>query len=69
MRTFESYVKEELGIDVPKGNIGGDWFSKNHIPMIVACTSCGMTMASPFALINRDGECFCSDCGRFDYED
>ena len=69
MRTFESYVKEELGIDVPKGNIGGDWFAKNHIPMIVACTSCGMTMASPFALINSDGECFCGDCGRFEYED
>jgi hypothetical protein len=29
----------------------------------VACTCCGMTMSSPSALIDDDGQCYCGDCG------
>lgn len=61
MKTFRNYMKD-LGIDVPHDNIPGDWFSKTGIPMIVACTCCGMTMAAPSALIDNNGQCYCSGC-------
>lgn len=61
MKTFRNYMKD-LGIDVPHDNIPGSWFSKTGIPMIVACTCCGMTMAAPSALIDSDGQCYCSSC-------
>ncbi len=63
MKTFSAYILDEFGIEVPHGNIPGTWFSENGIPMVVSCTCCGMTMASPSALIDEDGCCYCSSCG------
>ena len=47
---------------MPKGEINGSWFVENGLPMIVACTCCGMTMAAPSAWIDRKGQCFCGGC-------
>ena len=55
MKKFEEYVKEEMGIEMPKGNIPGSWFFENHIPMVVRCSYCDMTMASPSAWIDDEG--------------
>lgn len=63
MKTFRAYILDEFGIEVPHDNIPGTWFSENGIPMVVSCTCCGMTMASPSALIDEDGCCYCSSCG------
>lgn len=63
MKTFRAYILDEFGIEVPHDNIPGTWFSENDIPMVVSCTCCGMTMASPSALIDEDGCCYCSSCG------
>lgn len=63
MKTFRTYILDEFGVEVPHGNIPGTWFSENGIPMVVSCTCCGMTMASPNALIDEDGCCYCSSCG------
>lgn len=63
MKTFRAYIHDEFGVEVPNGNIPGSWFSENGIPMVVSCTCCGMTMASPSALIDEDGCCYCSSCG------
>ena len=63
MRNFRNFIEEEWGIEMPHGNIPGTWFSENGIPMIVACTCCGMTMVSLSALIDDDGQCYCSSCG------
>ena len=70
MKTFrdwfsENYPKEEL----PNGSVSGKWFVDHDIPMIVSCTCCGMTMASPSALIDSEGQVFCSDCGELDEEE
>ena len=62
MRTAERYIFEELGVEMPKGEINGSWFSENGLPMIVECSCCGMTMALPSAMIDDDGHCFCSSC-------
>lgn len=67
MKCFSDYVKEEMGLEMPKGNIPGSWFSENHIPMVVRCACCEMTMASPSAWVDSEGYTFCSSCA--DVED
>ena len=62
MKTFRAYMHDEFGVEVPHDNIPGTWFSENGIPMIVFCNCCGMTMASPSALIDEEGYCYCSSC-------
>ena len=62
MRTAKRYIFEEMGVEMPKGEINGSWFSENGLPMIVKCSCCGMTMALPSAMVDDDGHCFCSSC-------
>ena len=62
MRTAEKYIKEEMGIEFPKGNISGSWFAEHGLPMIVSCTCCESTMALPSAMIDEDGRIYCSSC-------
>ncbi len=62
LRTAEKYIWEELGVEMPKGEIPGKWFTENDLPMIVECTECGMTMALPSALVSPDGHCYCHSC-------
>lgn len=63
MKTFRNYILDEFNIEMPQGEISSAWFYENDLPMVVACTCCGMTMAAPFALIDRNGQVFCSGCG------
>ena len=62
MKKFSDYIKDEYNLEMPKGNIPGSWFSENGFPMVVACTCCGSTMASPSALIDEDGHTYCGCC-------
>lgn len=62
MRTAETYIFEEMGVEMPRGEIPGAWFAEHALPMIVSCTNCGATMALPSAMINDDGACFCPNC-------
>ena len=62
MRTAERYIFEEMGVEMPKGEINGYWFAENHLPMIVECSYCGMTMALPSAMIDDDGTIYCHSC-------
>ena len=62
MKTAEQYLKDEMNIEMPKGEINGKWFAENGLPMIVECTCCGMTMALPSAMIDKEGRIFCSQC-------
>lgn len=62
MKTFRNFIEEDLGLEMPHDSIPGSWFTENGLPMIVACTCCGMTMAAPSALIDDDGQCYCSSC-------
>lgn len=66
LRTAKRYILEEMGIEMPKGDIRGSWFVENGLPMIVECSCCGMTMVLPSAMIDDDGHCYCSSCA---YED
>ena len=68
MISFRQYV-EARGIEIPKGNIPGEWFSKHGYPMVVRCSCCEMTMAIPSAWIDDEGYTYCSDCGSVSDED
>lgn len=68
MINFRQYVENKMNITMPKGNIPGSWFAENHLPMIVACCCCGMTMASPSAWIDDNGYTYCSDCADVEEE-
>lgn len=61
MISFFDYVQKR-GIEIPKGNISGEWFSKHGYPMVVRCSCCDMTMAIPSAYIDDEGYTYCSDC-------
>ena len=62
MKTFRNYILDEFGIEMPENTIPVSWFSEHGLPMIVACTCCGMTMSSPSAMIDDDGSCYCGGC-------
>ena len=62
MRTAEQYILEEMGIEMPEGEISGRWFVENNLPMIVQCTCCGMTMALPSVMVDDEGKIFCNSC-------
>ena len=68
MKSFYDYVRNDRKIEIPKGNISGAWFFENHLPMIVECCCCGMTMASPSAWIDEEGYTYCSDCAGIEEE-
>ena len=61
MKSFTQYVQER-GIEIPKGNISGDWFNKHGFPMVVRCCCCEMTMALTSAYIDDENYTYCSDC-------
>lgn len=61
MINFFDYVRNR-GIEIPNGNIPGEWFSKHGFPMVVRCCCCEMTMAIPSAWIDDKGYTYCSDC-------
>lgn len=62
LRTAETYIFEEMGVEMPKGEIKGSWFAENHLPMIVRCDCCLTSMALPSAMIADDGTIYCSSC-------
>lgn len=62
MRTFKTWC-EDNKIQYPKTNtINGSWFSENHLPMVVKCSCCEMTMCITSALIDDDDCIYCSSC-------
>ena len=64
---FFDQRSEELGLDgldaFPDA-VNGTEFEKRRIPMVVACTGCGMTMAviSHSVRIDPDGYVWCAGC-------
>lgn len=62
MKNFFDYVRTELHTSIPEGDIPGSWFVENDIPMVVDCSCCEMTMASPSAWVDDEGYTYCADC-------
>ena len=62
MKTFKDYIKDNYNLTMPEPTVSGGWFTENGLPMVVACTCCGMTMVAPSAMIDDDGQCYCSSC-------
>lgn len=62
MTTFRNYIAANFGLELPNGDIPASWFIENGLPMIVHCTCCGSTMASPCAWIDREGYTYCGSC-------
>lgn len=63
--TFKDLIKTDFDIEMPEGDIPMDWFEEHKLPMLVECASCGATMASPAALIDKTDDHFyfvCHDC-------
>lgn len=68
MISFKEYVKQTRNVEVPEHEISGAWFAEQGIPMVVRCSCCEMTMASPSAWIDDEGYTFCSSCADIDEE-
>lgn len=62
MMSFAEYIARNWGIEIPEGDISGTWFHDNGIPMVVRCTCCDMTMASPSAWVDKEGYTYCGSC-------
>ena len=62
MISFREYVETHMNVKMPEGCISGAWFSENGLPMVVRCSCCDMTMASPSAWIDDEGYTYCGDC-------
>ena len=68
MVSFRDYIKQRWDLQMPEGEISGAWFSDNSIPMVVRCSCCDMTMASPSAWIDDEGYTYCGTCADIDEE-
>ena len=68
MLSFREYVETKMNLKMPHGNISGEWFFENGIVMVVACSCCGMTMASPSAWIDDEGYTYCAQCADIEGE-
>ena len=66
MKSFAKWLKENYDAEMPKGTVDAGWFYEHGLPMIVECKCCTMTMALPSALIDDEGNVYCSDCGGYD---
>ena len=62
MTTFRNFIASRYKLEMPSGDIPGTWFAENGLPMIVACTCCGTTMASPWCWVDNNGNCYCGSC-------
>lgn len=62
MKNFKQWLKDNHGIEMPKGDIDAGWFFKLGLPMVVECVCCQMTMAVPNAYIDKEGYTYCSSC-------
>jgi hypothetical protein len=62
MQTFEQWLKENRQTEMPKGDVDASWFIERGLPMIVECSCCTMTMALPSAMIDDEGNIYCSSC-------
>ena len=56
------WLEKNMGIKMPKGQINGEWFYANDLPMVVHCQCCESTMILPSAVIDEDGNIFCKSC-------
>lgn len=61
MKTIREWLKENLGIEMPEGNIDESWFKEQKLPMIVECSCCGMSMALSSAYVDN-GYIYCESC-------
>lgn len=62
MRTVKQYILEEMGIEMPEGEIPESWFKKNNLPMEIYCACCGVKMELPLAMVEDGGLVFCKKC-------
>lgn len=62
MKSFSEYIESKGYPKMPEGNVPARWFMENFLPMMVRCSCCDMTMASPSAWIDDNGYTFCADC-------
>ena len=63
MKTFEEWLKANGFPEMPGDIVPMDWFVENGLPMIVECSCCGMSMCIANALIDDEGNVYCSSCG------
>lgn len=62
MKTVRQFLLDEIGLEMPEGNINGAWFVEHDLPIIVECECCGMTLALPSAMVDDEGYTFCTTC-------
>ena len=62
MKTARKWLKDEFKIEVPHGTVNGSWFLKHNLPMVVECCCCWSTMSLFSAMIDEDGNFYCSSC-------
>ena len=62
MKTVRQWLKDECEIEMPHGCVNGEWFFKHNLPMVVECCCCWSTMSLFSAMIDEDGNFYCSSC-------
>ena len=62
MRTAKQYILEEMGIEMPEGEIPESWFKENNLPMRIYCACCGTEMELQSAMVEDGGLVFCKKC-------
>ena len=69
MRNFKQWFTERFPKENLPSSMSGKWFAEHGLPMIVSCTCCTSTMALPNAMIDEDGQIYCSSCAEGEGEE
>lgn len=62
MKIAKQWLLENMGIEIPAGEVSAEWFIDNNLPMIVRCSCCETTMILPSAIVDDDGYVYCGSC-------
>lgn len=61
--TFEQWLKTNRGVELPQeGEIPMSWFYKMHLPPVIKCSHCEMSMVVFSAYIDELGNIYCHNC-------
>jgi len=58
----ERAAQARINLEQYEGIIPGAIVENLGIPIVVACTDCGINMAGPTAYISPDGHTYCGEC-------
>lgn len=64
METIKKWLKQTMNLELPKDETNTEWYKTNYLPNMVYCVCCEHKLKLNNALIDVNGDIYCSKCGK-----